>query len=461
MTEQQTQPHTSASSFPQDFLWGVATSSYQIEGAVDEAGRGPSIWDTFSHTPGKTSNGDTGDGAIDHYALFKDDVAILADLGVGAYRFSIAWSRILPEGTGAISEEGIAFYRSLCEELLANGITPVATLYHWDLPQALEDRGGWLNPDSSEWFAAYATVVKQGLGDLVNSWWTLNEPWCSAYLGYGNGSHAPGIQNPADAFVAAHNLMLAHHVAIKAMRTTNPSADDTYGVVLNPGPAVADSETPEDIAAAAAVDAVQNHLFGDAAVFGTYPDLVRELHDHYGVTNRIDYARLASSAQPLDLLGVNYYDITRVKYRPGSSGGDARPGSWDVEIIDPPGDLTTMGWGVRPHGLTLLLTQLADRYPGLPMMVTENGAAFDDEAGDDGFVDDQNRLNYIESHIGAVRDAIELGIDVRGYFAWSLFDNFEWAYGYDQRFGIVRVDYDTMERTVKASGLWYKGFLNR
>lgn len=452
---------TSASTFPPDFMWGVATSSYQIEGCVDQGGRGVSIWDTFSHTPGKTRDGETGDLGVDHYRRYKEDVAIMADLGVKAYRFSIAWSRIIPDGAGTANEEGLQFYRNLCQELIANGITPVATLYHWDLPQALEDKGGWLNPASPGWFAAYAGTAKEGLGDLVKSWWTLNEPWCSAFLGYGDGAHAPGTQDPAEAFVAAHHLMLAHHAALETMRATNPHEEDTYGIVLNPGPAVPNSDSPEDVAAAAAIDAVQNHLFGDAAVLGTYPDLVREFHDHYGVSDRIDYGELASKAQPLDLLGVNYYDISRVEHRPGSSGGGARPGSWDVAFLPPPGEVTTMGWGVRPHGLTLLLSQLAERYPGIPMMVTENGAAFDDEVGDGSFVDDQNRLRYISSHINAVHDAIEQGVDVRGYFAWSLLDNFEWAHGYHQLFGIVRVDFETMERTMKASALWYKDFLSR
>jgi beta-glucosidase len=450
-----------ASSFPEGFLWGAATASYQIEGAVNEGGRGPSIWDTFSHTEGKTLNGEHGDVAVDHYNRFVEDVAILAELGVNAYRFSIAWSRILPGGTGRINEAGVDFYRRLCKELQSSGITPVATLYHWDLPQALQDRGGWVNHDSVEWFSEYAGVVYQSLGDVIPHIATFNEPWCSAFLGHSAGEHAPGIQDAGLSFVAAHHLMLAHHAAMRTMRRIDPAAASSLGIVLNVIPALPASDAAEDADAADSVDAVHNGLFLDAVFRGSYPEKILDYHRKFDVEARIDLDELRSAVEPVDVLGVNYYNINHVEYREGSPGMAAWPGAEGAAMARPPGELTEMGWGVEPEGLTLTLRRVHDNYGPIPMMVTENGAAYSDVVEADGAIHDIQRTEYLKSHIGAVADAMDHGVDMVGYFVWSLLDNFEWARGYSKRFGIVRVDYDTLQRTVKDSGRWYQEFLSR
>jgi beta-glucosidase len=450
---------TSVSQFPRGFLWGVATASYQIEGAVEEDGRGQSIWDTFAHAPGMTSNGDNGDLAVDHYHRYIEDVALMSEIGVNAYRFSIAWSRLLPEGTGRVNQAGIDFYRRLCKELSGAGISPVATLYHWDLPQALQDRGGWLNPESVAWFTEYAAVAKDALGDMVGTWATLNEPWCTAFLGHSAGEHAPGITETPSSFIAAHHLMLAHNSAIRVMRENSPRDDDSLGIVLNLIPAWPQTDTEEDRTAAAAVDLVQNRLFTEAVLNGSYPDEVRALHEHYGVAEQIDPQALADSRQPIDFLGVNYYNINHIEHRPGAESMPAWPGTWDARMARPPGELTEMNWGVEPEGLTWMLERVGREHPGIQMLICENGAAYVDEVGPDGLVDDPARTEYIKRHIDATKVAIDRGVDVRGYFLWSLLDNFEWARGYDKRFGIVRVDFDTMTRTMKGSGLWYRDFL--
>ncbi|MGH8912617.1 MAG: GH1 family beta-glucosidase [Acidimicrobiia bacterium] len=445
--------------FPAGFRWGVAAAAYQVEGAVAEDGRGPSIWDTFSHTPGRTHNGDTGDVAIDHYHRFREDVGIMADLGVNAYRFSISWSRLVPAGVGAVNPAGVAFYRRLCEELLEAGITPVATLYHWDLPQVLQDMGGWLDARSSRWFAEYARVAKEHLGDLITVWSTLNEPWCSAFLGHSSGDHAPGLTDPASGFVAAHNLMLAHHRGMTALRTTAPRPEDDLSIVLNLIPAWPDEDTPEDRAAADAIDIVCNRLFADAVFYGRYPDEVLAHHVRFSVDDVIDLDELAEVRTDTDSLGVNYYNINHVAHVPGAPAPRAWPGADEAVIARPPGELTEMGWAVEPEGLTWMLRRIAKEYPAIPMMVCENGAAYPDVVGPDGSVDDPERIAYIESHIQAVAEAIEAGVEMTGYFVWSIFDNFEWGRGYEKRFGLVRVDYETLERTVKASGHWYRDFI--
>ncbi|MDJ0952646.1 MAG: GH1 family beta-glucosidase [Acidimicrobiia bacterium] len=445
--------------FPEGFLWGTATSSYQIEGAVTAGGRGPSIWDTFSHTPGKTYNGDTGDVAVDHFHRLREDVALMEQLGLNAYRFSIAWSRLLPDGRGAINQDGVAFYRQLGERLRAAGITPVATLYHWDLPQALQDEGGWLSPHSPDWFAEYAAVAKEQLGDLISIWSTLNEPWCSAFLGHSEGSHAPGITDPASSYVAAHHLMLGHHRAIRAMRETNRRPDDQLGIVLNLIPAWPATNEPEDVAAANAIDAVHNQLFLEAVLAGRYPQLILDYHDRFGVGDRIDATELAEVREDIDYLGVNYYNVNLVRYVAGAPAMAAWPGS-DGSVMDPPpGELTDMGWGVEPAGLKWTLLRVAEQHPGLPLYVCENGAAYPDVVAADGSVADPKRIAYLEGHLAALGDAMAAGADVRGYFVWSLLDNFEWAHGYQMRFGLVRVDLETMQRTIKASGYWYRDFI--
>ena len=459
-TEQMPQTLSRHADFPPGFLWGVATAAYQVEGAWDEGGRGPSIWDTFSHTPGKTRNGENGDVAVDHYHHYVEDVRLMADLGVNAYRFSISWSRLIPDGTGEVNAEGLAFYRALCEELLERGITPAATLYHWDLPQALQDRGGWLDEASVEWFANYARAAKTGLGDLVRNWSTLNEPWCTAFLGHSAGEHAPGITDPASSFVVAHNLMLAHHDAIRAMRETEPRDDDQLGVVLNLIPAWPDTDSPEDQLAAAGVDAVQNRLFLGAVMDGVYPDEVLEYHRRHGLETRIDLDRLRAAATPIDYLGINYYNINHIRHEPGAEPMPAWPGPPEAAFARPPGELTEMGWGVEPEGLVWMLSRVAAAYPELPLMIMENGAAYPDEVASDGSIDDVRRIDYLRDHIEAIHTAIENGVRVVGYFVWSLLDNFEWSRGYSKLFGIVHVDRETMRRTVKASGHWYRDFLS-
>jgi beta-glucosidase len=450
---------TTGRNFPPGFLWGVAAAAYQIEGAVLEDGRGPSIWDTFSHTPGRTHRGDTGDVATDHYHRYQGDVALMADMGVDAYRFSIAWSRLLPAGFGEVNQAGVDFYRRLCEELLEAGIIPVATLYHWDLPQALQDLGGWLDVRSAGWFADYAAVAKEHLGDLVTMWSTLNEPWCSAFLGHSSGEHAPGLTDPGSGFVAAHNLMLAHHRAIAALRTTAPRPEDQLGIVLNLIPAWPATDSEEDGRAAAAVDVVHNRLFADAVFHGRYPEEIRELHARFRVDDVIDEAELAGIRTDLDYLGVNYYNVNHVAHAPGAPAPDAWPGADEAVIGLPPGDLTEMGWGLEPEGLTWMLRRMVEEYPAVPMMVCENGAAYPDTVGPDGLVEDLERIAYIRRHVNAVAVAIDAGVDLRGYFVWSILDNFEWAHGYRVRFGLVRVDYETLERTIKASGHWYRDFI--
>lgn len=444
--------------FPPGFLWGVATAAYQVEGAWNEGGRGPSIWDTFSHTPGKTHNGDTGDLAVDHYHRYREDVDLMAELGVGAYRFSISWSRLIPDGTGDVNPQGLAFYRRLCETLIDRGITPVATLYHWDLPQALQDRGGWPNTDSVGWFAHYAGRAKENLGDLVRNWSTFNEPWCAAFLGHSAGEHAPGLTDPGTAYVVAHNLMLAHHEAISVMRKVEAHEDDELGIVLNLIPAWPADETPESSQAASSVDAIQNELFLGAVFDGVYPDEIVGYQEQFGVAHLIDLDRLRSAVQPVDFLGINYYNVNHIRHEPGAPTMPAWPGPEAAALARPPGDLTEMGWGVEPEGLTWMLERVSNRLPGLPLMIMENGAAYPDEMVD-GTIGDRKRIEYIKSHIDAMSDARERGVDVVGYFLWSLLDNFEWSRGYTKLFGIVHVDRSTMKRTVKDSGHWYRTFL--
>jgi beta-glucosidase len=380
-------------------------------------------------------------------------------IGLNAYRFSIAWSRLLPAGRGEVNPEGVDFYRELGERLVAAGITPVATLYHWDLPQALQDEGGWLNPASPEWFADYAAVAKEHLGDLISTWSTFNEPWCTAFLGYSVGEHAPGMTDPGSAYVVAHNLIVAHHLAVARMRAIEPRTEDRIGIVLNMNPAYPVDDTPEAREAADAVDAIQNRLFLDAAFHGVYPELVRRLHHRYGVADRIDEDQLAAVRQDMDYLGLNYYDILRVAYDVDAPPTAHWPGADGARLVKTSGEPTAMGWGVAPEGLTMVLERMGKEYPDTPLYVCENGVAYPDTVGPDGSIDDPKRIAYLEAHIAAVATAIEHGADVRGYFIWSLLDNFEWTWGYRIRFGLVRVDPDTLDRTIKRSGYWYRDFI--
>lgn len=450
-----TEPRT----FPADFLWGTATASYQIEGAATEGGRSPSIWDTFSHTPGKVLGGDTGDVAVDHYHRWEEDVQHLADLGVGAYRLSIAWPRVQPDGRGELNREGVEFYSKLVDALLARGIKPVVTLYHWDLPQVLEDAGGWRNRETAELFGEYARHMARELGDRVSLWTTLNEPWCAAFLGYGNGQHAPGVTDDLAALEASHHLNLAHGLAVRAIRD-ELGEDAPVSVTLNLHVVrPADPENPGDVESARRIDAVGNRIYTGPMLEGAYPDDL--LADTASITDWsfVRDGDLEAIHQPLTSLGVNYYDVTIVAAPTGEPVGD-EPTPWagcrDVVWADRPGEKTAMGWGIDETGLTELLTNLSARYPGLPLMVTENGAAFDDEVSADGAVHDPRRVDYYARHVEAVGKALDAGADVRGYFAWSLLDNFEWSFGYERRFGIIRVDYETLARTWKDSAHWFR-----
>lgn len=451
-------------SFSEGFWWGAATASYQIEGGVHEGGRGPSIWDTFSHTPGKVVNGDTGDVACDHYHRWEEDLALLSDLGVDAYRFSIAWPRIMPTGTGAVNAAGLDFYDRLVDGLVARGIKPVATLYHWDLPQALEDARGWPARSTAEAFEAYADAVLERLGDRVALWSTLNEPWCSAYLGYAAGVHAPGRTDAADALAAAHHLNLAHGLAARVIRERAPQTP--LSTVLNIHHVRPASTDAADIEAARRIDAVANRVFLDPILRGHYPaDLLRDTA-HLTDWSFVRDGDLEIIHTGLDLLGVNYYMPSTVRQlRAGEvalgSGGHGDtlaspwPGADDVAFINPPElPVTAMGWPIDATGLTELLTRLHRDYD-LPLAVMENGSAWPDDVDASGAVHDPQRVAYLDAHVEAVLDALDAGVDVRGYFAWSLLDNFEWAWGYEKRFGLVHVDYETLARTPKDSARRY------
>ena len=440
--------------FPDGFIWGAATASYQIEGAHDEDGRSPSIWDTFSRTPGKVLGGDTGDVACDHYHRYAEDIALMSDLGLDAYRFSVAWPRVIPTGTGAVNRAGLDFYSRLVDGLLEHGIRPVVTLYHWDLPQSLDDRGGWLNRESARWFADYSAAVVGALGDRVSHWTTLNEPWCSSILSYAIGAHAPGHQDPLEAMVAAHHLMLAHGTAVPVIREHCPDAE--VSITLNPSQVWGPEDGDErDADAVRRADNALNGLFFGPIFHGAYPDGFLDdtahLTDHAFIRN----GDLSTMSAPLDNLGVNNYFPTRVRAaRNGEESTNRMPGCSGVVETDPRPPLTDMGWEMSPESHRLILERSA-RESGLPIYITENGSAWPDTVSEDGEVHDPERVSYLHRHLEAVADAIENGVDIRGYFAWSLLDNFEWAYGYEKRFGIVHVDYDTLERTVKDSGREY------
>ncbi|MEU2492394.1 beta-glucosidase [Streptomyces sp. NPDC007883] len=453
-------------SFPPGFLWGTATAAYQIEGAVREGGRTPSIWDTFSHTPGKVENGDTGDVAVDHFHRRADDVRLMSELGVNAYRFSVSWPRVQPTGRGPAVQRGLDFYRALVDDLLDHGITPVLTLYHWDLPQELETAGGWPERDTAHRFADYARLVADALGDRVERWTTLNEPWCSAFLGYASGVHAPGRTDPVAALRAAHHLNLAHGLGAQALRTALPSRGQV-SVSVNPSAVRARTDSEADLDARRRIDALANRVFTDPMLHGTYPaDLLADT-EHLTDWSFVHADDLAVIRHPLDSLGINYYSPTVVSAATDSDGKGERkdghgaaprspwPGADAVVFHRAPGDVTDMGWPVDPTGLHELLMRYTREAPRLPLVITENGAAYPDKPGADGTVHDPERIRYLHGHLSAVHRAMADGADVRGYFLWSLLDNFEWAYGYGKRFGAVYVDYDTQARVPKSSARWY------
>jgi beta-glucosidase len=442
-------------SLPPSFRWGVATSAYQIEGAVHEDGRTPSIWDTFCRTPGAVVNGETGDVACDHYHRMPQDVALIEDLGLDTYRFSVAWPRVQPGGRGPANPAGLAFYDRLVDELLGRGIDPWVTLYHWDLPQELEDAGGWPARDTADRFADYAMLVFDHLGDRVRAWTTLNEPWCSAMLGYAYGRHAPGRRDFVAGINAAHHLLLGHGLATQRMRAAATGPVE-LGITLSFGTTAPATDSELDREAARRADGLGTRMYLDPLRYGRYPaDVVADLAAR-GVDLPVQPGDLEIISAPIDVLGINYYTgslFSGVDEDGRSQDPDGNP----VQRAVPRGLPTTaMGWEILPEGLTELLLRLSRDYPGLPMVVTENGAAFEDRPDETGFVPDDDRTAYLASHIAAMAAARQAGADVRGYFAWSLLDNFEWAEGYGKRFGIVRVEYDTQARIPKQSALWYR-----
>jgi beta-glucosidase len=454
--------------FPPGFLWGAATASYQIEGAAAIDGRTPSIWDTFSHTPGRTKGGDTGDEACDHYNRYREDVALMTDLGLGAYRFSIAWPRVQPGGRGSMNGKGLDFYQRLVDEQLEHGITPWVTLYHWDLPQELEDAGGWPARDTAARFAEYAALVHGALGDRVRHWTTFNEPWCSAFLGYASGVHAPGRKHAPDALAAMHHLLLGHGQAVQAIRANDPRAE--VGITLNLyAISPADPESEGDRDAVRRIDGLANRIFLDPVLLGAYPQDVRQ--DLAGVSDFgfVQDGDLEVISAPLDLLGINYYSRhvvgapdPDVPAEPYWRAATSWPGSEHVRFHKRPGvPVTDMDWEVDAPGLTETLLRVARDYPAVPLYITENGAAYVDAPDADGKVDDVERAAYFDAHLRACLDAIGQGAPLQGYFAWSLLDNFEWAWGYTKRFGLVSVDYDTQARTMKTSGHRYREVIKR
>jgi beta-glucosidase len=446
-----------AGDLPKDFVWGSATSAYQIEGATTQDGRGPSIWDTFARTPGKTRNGESGAGAVDHYHRYQADVALMAELGLSAYRFSVAWPRVVPTGSGPVNRAGLAFYDRLVDELLAVGIDPWITLFHWDLPQPLQDLGGWANRETAHRFAEYADHVATALGDRVRHWSTLNEPWCCAFEGHLTGRHAPGVQSAHAAVRSVHHLMLGHALGVEALRARG--AGDV-GITLNLIPA----ESPEDSAAAREavrlVDGQTIRLWLDPLLRGRYPeDVVADLA-RAGARLPVEDGDLDRIAAPLDWVGINYYAPHIVVPGPDP---DPAPlpfvAADNVTRVKSTDDVTALGWPIRPRSFAALLRRLAVDYPGTTWYMHENGAAYLDEPIADGSVPDPERLRYLALHLDVVREVVQEGVDVRGYFVWSLMDNYEWAEGYQMRFGMVHVDFDTLVRTPKSSALWYSGLI--
>jgi len=455
-------------SFPQDFLFGVATAAYQIEGAAHEDGRKDSIWDAFARVPGAVVDAHNGDVACDHYHRYADDVELMASLGLQTYRFSTSWSRVRPDG-GPVNQKGLDFYSRLVDSLLEKNIKPWLTLYHWDLPQALEEKGGWVNRDTAYLFAEYALDMHSALGDRVDAWTTLNEPWCSSFLSYIGGEHAPGIQEPEKGLAAGHHLLLAHGLAIQELRKADAGLQ--LGITLNltvPDPV--DPTNPADVDAARKVDGQFNRFFLDPIFRGSYPDDLRADLAHLNWEHNIHEGDLEIISTPIDALGVNYYhgealsatppvDAQMTTMAPSErtkrSPFPATEGVyWHMRGLP----VTAMDWEVQPEGLTRLLRRVKDEYTGtaVKLYVTENGAAYNDVVEADGSINDVDRAEFLRLHLDAILDAIDDGVDVYGYFYWSLMDNYEWAWGYHKRFGIVRVDYDTLERTPKLSAHEYK-----
>lgn len=449
-------PRAAAPAFPADFLWGAATSAYQIEGAANEDGRGPSIWDAFAREPGATHHGESGAIATDHYHRMPEDVALMAQLHLTAYRFSLAWPRILPEGRGTVNARGLDFYDRLVDELLAREICPVATLYHWDLPLALHEHGGWLTRETALAFADYAEVVARRLGDRIAWWITLNEPWCAAYLGYGVGLHAPGIQDVQAAVTAGHHLLLAHGLAVPRLHAL-ARADARVGITLNLTPIFAADDHAETMQGVERADRLHNRWFLDPLFKARYPDL---LFADLGVTPpALENEDMALISAPLDFLGVNYYSRALIRGRPLARGQRHAAEAYEYVAPVPEASYTHMAWEIYPQGLAEALLRVQRDYAPRLILVTENGAAFEDQWDGRHHVPDKRRVQYLSEHIHVLEDVLRQGVPLGGYFAWSLLDNFEWVDGYSQRYGLVYVDYRTQRRVIKESGRWYAAFI--
>lgn len=439
---------TLARRFPADFEWGLAASAYQIEGAASEDGRGPSIWDTFSRQRGAVVNGDTGDVACDHYHRYREDVRLMADLGASAYRFSIGWPRVIPAGTGSVNQRGVDFYQRLVDELLSAGVKPCINLFHWDLPQALQDRGGFANPEVVGWFTDFTSAVVSAVGDRVSDWMTFNEPAVFAFLGHADGIHAPGLRHWPTAMRVADNQLRAHAAAAQVIRARVLGA--RIGVAIDVNQAVPATDSDRDRVAAQLWHATRDWWFLDPLFGRGYPLDGLEAHNAAGHLEGVELADLP--AGDLDYVGLNYYRRETV-----SANSDV-PFDWQAE--PPPGaEMTEMGWHVAPDGLRDILLELQRRYSPSEIVITENGAAYDDVVESDGSVRDAHRQSYLARHVEAVADARDAGVPVTGYHVWSPLDNFEWSFGYTKRFGLIRVDFDTLRRTVKQSGHWYQSLI--
>jgi beta-glucosidase len=450
-TGESIQERTSVAQFPEGFLWGAGTAAYQIEGAWDQDGKGESIWDCFSHRAGTIFDEHTGDIACDHYHRWQEDLRLISELGLSAYRFSISWPRILPDGRGSPNTVGLTFYERLVDSLLAAGIEPFITLYHWDLPQALQDRGGWATRETVDAYLEFVDVVTRRLGDRVARWTTINEPWVAAHLGYYTGEHAPGERDLVASLRAGHHLLLAHGRAVPVIRSNARSGE--VGIALNLAPQTPASPSPADLEAALLVDGEINRWYLDPLAGRGYPRDVIERHRW--MLDHVTAGDLDDIAVPIDFLGVNYYTrgVVRSTSVPESS-------NQEPTVLTSP-ERTAMGWEVHPEGLTRMLVRLNDEYSFTAYYIMENGAAFEDQLLPSGRVDDPKRIQYLQGHFAAAADAIEAGVPLLGYFVWSLFDNFEWAHGYSKRFGLIYVDFSDQRRIVKSSGHWYRDVITR
>nr|4PTV_A Chain A, Glycoside hydrolase family 1 [Halothermothrix orenii H 168]4PTV_B Chain B, Glycoside hydrolase family 1 [Halothermothrix orenii H 168]4PTW_A Chain A, Glycoside hydrolase family 1 [Halothermothrix orenii H 168]4PTW_B Chain B, Glycoside hydrolase family 1 [Halothermothrix orenii H 168]4PTX_A Chain A, Glycoside hydrolase family 1 [Halothermothrix orenii H 168]4PTX_B Chain B, Glycoside hydrolase family 1 [Halothermothrix orenii H 168] len=440
--------------FPEDFIWGAATSSYQIEGAFNEDGKGESIWDRFSHTPGKIENGDTGDIACDHYHLYREDIELMKEIGIRSYRFSTSWPRILPEGKGRVNQKGLDFYKRLVDNLLKANIRPMITLYHWDLPQALQDKGGWTNRDTAKYFAEYARLMFEEFNGLVDLWVTHNEPWVVAFEGHAFGNHAPGTKDFKTALQVAHHLLLSHGMAVDIFREEDLPGE--IGITLNLTPAYPAGDSEKDVKAASLLDDYINAWFLSPVFKGSYPEELHHIYEQNLGAFTTQPGDMDIISRDIDFLGINYYSRMVVRHKPGDNLFNAEV----VKMEDRPS--TEMGWEIYPQGLYDILVRVNKEYTDKPLYITENGAAFDDKLTEEGKIHDEKRINYLGDHFKQAYKALKDGVPLRGYYVWSLMDNFEWAYGYSKRFGLIYVDYENGNRRfLKDSALWYREVIEK